>query len=859
MCLCTPCGNDFFFTKKKKKSLIQKNSDEVMSINLFGDTTDGSSGSSTEAVTEDVLVSALAAAQTDMVRCSEETVPGTIPMFGTQQKSLKRSRISMDDQNRVAVTTDGGVFSLPGEGPPPGKKQCIQFEDGVGVFQDFGVFDTVTTPVLAGPLMGTIDVKNALDLNCHDLAGVKNLDVMGVVTNGPQNAVVFGSPIQALTIQAPTTTAGLRMQSDVLMNSNSIKDAGCVTTTTLSVSEIIDGGPLSQNILQIKADGPLSLVSELVQTNIQPEMRMGLLPDQATQPTITDIHVFQASAFGDGKDPATAAPNGYYELKDNAAYIIHGHVRIERGLRFGSNCSVSGSSPSAVLQMDETKDFPALPIEISSRETNVYISDLTIIGGGGHFGPSVGLFDCVDTTKSRRFKVHNCNIIAPKKVGTVDGFGTINITNNLINGGRNRPVTGDPDPSIDLTTESGFVVQGSRSVEFEQNKVVLFQGIAPNGAVNDGAMLSFGPGAIAVVAVIGNIFHPRGNEIALSFSPDLRVGQGIVANNAMIKDDTVVDAQFAYIDGAVTNSYTSPNISSITFSGNAGMEDSEPQAAVTLEVVPTPTTGQTMGVTSTYRPLAFQNSDVRSIRPCKRIGIVACVVSLSSGPRITQVGDVLEITEWVYRGLENNTFDGSDPIDQGTRKRVTGKYLLADILYDQDVGSLNFQRVVLTEFDAPEEGYILGNVGSPVQDIDTLPENSLQRERVCRVLRGGVSVGTVVDLLLGDGFGATGSTTSPVGQRVCEMFYLDKTPKFMNAITTVTWAAEAKDKVLDFTYGVNGVAIESSSVQTASFKDDKTYTTSLHLGRVFKYGDKIQVFWRGETQTSIKRLYMSIN
>ena len=113
------------------------------------------------------------------------------------------------------------------------------------------------------------------------------------------------------------------------------------------------------------------------------------------------------------------------------------------------NCSLKGDGYSSTLIFDETTTDI---VGFKSRDQNVYISQLTIQGGGGHFTStqfgSTGLFDCVNHNvalpapfygRNKRFKVHQCNIIAPFQGGSIQGFGTLNWTGNFWNGGGGSP------------------------------------------------------------------------------------------------------------------------------------------------------------------------------------------------------------------------------------------------------------------------------------------------------------------------------------------------------------------------------------------------------------------------------------
>jgi hypothetical protein len=165
------------------------------------------------------------------------------------------------------------------------------------------------------------------------------------------------------------------------------------------------------------------------------------------------------------------AIGGFHLLEDNTSYIICGQITLTNGIEYGNNCSMAGIDFSASITFDETLNDI---VGFKSVDTNVYLSKLTIIGGGGRFSgvPSFtnGLFNCDDFDvaggfpfygRNRRFKVDGCNFITPYSMGRVRGYATLNFNNNLISG------TGA------FNTYEGLEVIDGLSLEFLGNKIVL--------------------------------------------------------------------------------------------------------------------------------------------------------------------------------------------------------------------------------------------------------------------------------------------------------------------------------------------------------------------------------------------------
>ena len=201
------------------------------------------------------------------------------------------------------------------------------------------------------------------------------------------------------------------------------------------------------------------------------------------------------------------------ELLANTTYIIHGNVQFTYPIRYGANCSLRGADFSSTITFDES----ARDCRFLAENENMYLSNLTVLGGGGRFSNTLGLFECENYNlgapppfygRNKRFKLTDCNILQARELGTIEGFGTLNITNNFFNGGG-----GSPAPSVGFTLE-GFAISDGLSLEFNNNKMVLFagaQGASTAKLLNMKARVSPLLGFNAVT-ITGNIFHPRNNE-----------------------------------------------------------------------------------------------------------------------------------------------------------------------------------------------------------------------------------------------------------------------------------------------------------------------------------------------------------
>jgi len=134
--------------------------------------------------------------------------------------------------------------------------------------------------------------------------------------------------------------------------------------------------------------------------------------------------------------------------------------------------------------------------------------------------------------RNKRFKVTDCNILRPWKIGTIEGFGTLNITNNFFNGGGG--LAGQP---TSYYTNEGIAISDGLSLEFNNNKVVLMLGaqqVSTAKLLNMKARVSPLLGFNACT-ITGNIFHPRNSETGIDFDDDSRTQLGNISGNVFIR------------------------------------------------------------------------------------------------------------------------------------------------------------------------------------------------------------------------------------------------------------------------------------------------------------------------------------
>ena len=170
---------------------------------------------------------------------------------------------------------------------------------------------------------------------------------------------------------------------------------------------------------------------------------------------------------------------GFHVLRANTTYVVDAAVTMTNGIEFDSNTALKGAGYSSSLTFS-----PDTLTGFKSVSQNVFISDLTVFNGGNN---ATGLFDLTDINyavdpavnpfmgRSKRVFISGNNFFGITRYGKVDGFGTININNNFMDGQQTK-------------TEEGWAVSNGLSMKFNGNKVVLWKGTT---AANSGTMLKY--------------------------------------------------------------------------------------------------------------------------------------------------------------------------------------------------------------------------------------------------------------------------------------------------------------------------------------------------------------------------------
>jgi hypothetical protein len=267
----------------------------------------------------------------------------------------------------------------------------------------------------------------------------------------------------------------------------------------------------------------------------------------------------------------------FYVIPDNTTWIILSQLTLQYGIQYGVNCSLRGIDFSSTIEFDES----ARNCSIKVVDNNFYLSQISIVNGGGRFSLSGrGLLDAQNYNltaaapfygRNKRFKVTDCNILRPWKIGTVEGFGTLNVTNNFFNGGGG--LAAQPEAYY---TNDGLSVSDGLSLEFNNNKMVLMLGaqqVSTAKLLNMKARVSPLLGFNAVT-ITGNIFHPRSTETGIDFDDDSRTQLGNISGNVFIRTGGS-SPLINYSDQTLYDNYNPISIENYSINANAGIPNSE--------------------------------------------------------------------------------------------------------------------------------------------------------------------------------------------------------------------------------------------------------------------------------------------
>ena len=423
---------------------------------------------------------------------------------------------------------------------------------------------------IKNPALTNIDIENDLYLRDNNITKVANINVDTFSVN---------------------TLPAILFNDDVSLFNNNIVSAGDIKTTSFSSTDfktndidvnanfdmnnnnIENVNTLEINSLGKNGTGDISIQSDIDVNNFDLKFVSNLDTNTLTI-GVTTQYITNANQL------PTPVGN-YHIIPDNTTWIICGQITLTYGIEFGVNCSLRGVDFSAQIIFDETNN----DCDIKAVDNNFYLSQLTIVNGGGRFTGNTtlvrGLLNATNYNvgapapfygRNKRFKITDCNILRPFKIGTVEGFGTLNVTNNFFNGGG-----GLAGQATSYYTNEGMSVSDGLSLEFNNNKMVLMAGAQQASTLkllNMKARVSSLLG-INACTITGNIFHPRNSETGIDFHADSRTQLGNISGNVFIRTGGTFPL-INYTDQPTYDNYNPLSIENYSINANTGVVNSEP-------------------------------------------------------------------------------------------------------------------------------------------------------------------------------------------------------------------------------------------------------------------------------------------
>lgn len=442
---------------------------------------------------------------------------------------------------------------------------------------------SISTDILASGVATAIDVQGDMNHNLNNVSNINRLELKTLSGNGGTTMVLDSdvkcnsnniNDVSNIDVKSLGFTSGaipMTITTDTQFNFSDLTQIQNLTALGIITANQLTTTSLTSNTgLNITAtSGDITTIGGLNNRLYQPKMELG-----TSLPQTTTIHIFESSGFG-----GTVNVGGklYHPLQINTDYIIHGTITLQAGLLFQINCSIKGSSISSKLVFDETLNDI---VGFRSTDNNVYIQDLTIVGGGGHFSSTLagnGLFLCEDYSlgagppfygRDKRFRLVNCNIIAPFSLGQILGYSTLNINNNVISGGGNDPLSG-------IYTNQGLITGDSLSLEMNNNKIVLFKGAVTFSNTFLLRIISIDPLlGFNAVNISGNIIHPRSDEVGIDFQEGSITKLGLISANTIIRTGGT-GKLINYPNNTQFDNYNAKEILNYEIIGNAGVINGE--------------------------------------------------------------------------------------------------------------------------------------------------------------------------------------------------------------------------------------------------------------------------------------------
>jgi len=568
---------------------------------------------------------------------TNENYSGYLPtLISPSGRSLKRSKIFDDGEAFSRIEFMEGEMKLPLTGGNPGDALIMSTNPTTPGEMEFapmggGGGGGISNPFTADVDGGGYDVKNVNEVE----ANITKSDVLESKTGGSAIALMSGVDGGGFDI----TNVG-KVDTRYLRNVT----GGPLDILTNGAGNGIRILAAPNAVLEI-GEGPRTVYN--AGTIEQRFFRQEFQPSGSFAGTRKTVHITNPLGFTESIVTYTGQPYEYYALYSDTTYVIHGAITVDKGFSFADNTVLKGASTSASITFDESS---ADIVGFKAENQNLIVQDLTIIGGGGHFSTTqiVGLFQATnfDTTaaapfygRNKRFLVSGCNIVAPYALGSVRGYGTLNILDNFINGGGGS--------ASGVYTIHGLEVADGLSFEFRGNKCVLFAGAQISSSLS---IITFknstisGPVTLGINACIisGNIFHPRDAENAIKFENGAITALGTISSNTFIRTGGTAPL-IEYERSVVDDNYNKTAVVNYEVNANAGVLDVLPTCLCTVGI-------SNANNSSTYNDITFPVTSFTKFNRSKRWGLQALVAGVLNGPykEGNYIRDASDATKFAY-------------------------------------------------------------------------------------------------------------------------------------------------------------------------------------------------------------------
>ena len=573
-------------------------------------------------------------------------VSNNFDMNGSDVKDvnlLQVNTINPFNTSNIIIEAPSGQAKMIGS-----TKAIVESADDVEIICDLGSNVRLTNNLT---LQGSTIFLDS-DTNIIDVAN-GNINNVGFITNPTQPIVITGSSIEMRS--NPPNTGDVEFYTAIDMKDNIITGVTNIgSLNDLTILSAPTGLLTIGNVAQHKYTNIIPNNGLLEQYTMRMEEHTNVIDKVDT------VHIYNASGFSESVVNISGVD--YYSLNDNCTYIIHDQITLDKGFNYGINSAITGASVACSITFDESANDIC---GFRSDNQHLFLSDITIIGGGGHFTSSTanvkGLFDFNNFNtgapapfygRNKRCRIQNVQIIAPYSLGKLQGGGTLRLLGNFINGGGAQP-TG-------IYTTVGLEVSDGLSFEFCNNKVVLMAGaqIASTMKMLDFVNATLTPVILGFNAVIisGNIFHPRNQENAINFENNSITQLGTIGSNTFIRSGGTAPL-INYERATINDNYNKSAIVNYEVNGNAGVLDVLPTCLVNGIV-------SNSLSSATYIDITFPIGNIQELNGTKRFGLKSFVSGVAGGNYTTgnYIRDTTNVNKFAYILDAKNILGGTDEL-----------------------------------------------------------------------------------------------------------------------------------------------------------------------------------------------------